>query len=145
MTECILSDNIVNFGSGIFYNCRNLTNITIPSGATRIGYSAFDGCRKLASIDIPDSVTSIGGYAFNYCIGLANVTIGRGVTSISEKAFQMCSSLNNLTIYATTPPTLESNVFIGTPSTMKIYVPAESLERYRNSWSEYASLIYPIS
>lgn len=29
-----------------FYNCKDLTSITIPASVRRIGYSAFDGCAK---------------------------------------------------------------------------------------------------
>ena len=43
-----------------FYNCKNLTSITIPSSVTSIGSGVFSGCTSLASITIPDSVTSIG-------------------------------------------------------------------------------------
>ena len=73
-----------------FYNCSDLTSVTIPNSVTRIGYAAFCGCYKLTSITIPNSVTSIEGSAFYYCPSLTSITIPNSVTSIGNSAFQYC-------------------------------------------------------
>ena len=62
--------SVTNIGYGAFYDCNDLTNITIPDSVTSIGESAFWGCSGLTSITIPDSVTSIGDHAFVGCSGL---------------------------------------------------------------------------
>ena len=85
-------------GNYAFYDCRVLTNLTIPSSVTSIGESAFEYCRGLTSLTIPSSVTSIGESAFRYCRGLTSLTIPSSVTSIGESAFEYCSSLTSLTI-----------------------------------------------
>ena len=85
-------------GNYAFYDCRVLTNLTIPSSVTSIGESAFEYCRGLTSLTIPSSVTSIGESAFRYCSGLTSLTIPSSVTSIGESAFEYCSSLTSLTI-----------------------------------------------
>ena len=56
-----------NILRGAFYNCSNLTDITIGDGVTSIGSYAFYYCSGLTSIVIPDSVTSIGNTAFSGC------------------------------------------------------------------------------
>ncbi len=69
---------IVNGGSiswTEFYNCSNLTNITICDGVTSIGDTAFYNCSSLTNITIPDSVTSIGYGAFFGCSSLETMTI----------------------------------------------------------------------
>ena len=81
-----------------FYDCDNLTSITIPDNVTRINEYAFYDCNNLTNITIPDSVTSIGRYAFYNCRNLTSVTIGNSVTHINEYAFYKCNNLTSITI-----------------------------------------------
>ncbi len=53
-----------------FYNCHDLTSVTIPNSVTSIGRSAFQNCNGLTSVTIGNSVTSIGSDAFSGCSGL---------------------------------------------------------------------------
>lgn len=73
-----------------FYNCTDLTSVTIPDGITSIGDYAFSGCTGLTSVEIPDSVTSIGEHAFDGCTGLTTVKISDNVTEIGDYAFLNC-------------------------------------------------------
>ena len=90
------------------------TDLTIPSGTTKIYQSAFSGCESLTSIEIQNSVTSIGNYAFSGC-PIENATIPtiavsyipksnlktiviNGGESIGNSAFGGCSSLTSVTI-----------------------------------------------
>ena len=111
-TYCV--NKIMNYA---FWDCTNLTSVTIPSSVTSIGEGAFSGCTNLTSIDIPNSVTSIGDYAFNDCTGLTSpvynshifakfgpssyegaYTIPEGIESIALGAFSFCTSLTSITI-----------------------------------------------
>ena len=81
-----------------FYDCSNLTSITIPNSVTSIGDLAFSGCSGLTSVTIPYSVISIGREAFYKCSGLSSLSISNGVTNIGSGAFWYCSSLTSVTI-----------------------------------------------
>jgi hypothetical protein len=85
-----------------FYDCNNLTSITIGNGITAIGSEVFVGCTSLTSIIIPDSVTTIGEATFQGCTSLTSVTIGNSVTSISTSgyysAFKNCTSLTAINV-----------------------------------------------
>jgi hypothetical protein len=90
----------MSIGDYAFYDCSDLTNVTIGDGVISIGNYAFSGTSflyvnstveyfacPLTSVTIPNSVTTIGNYAFYGCSALTNVTIGGGVTSIGNYAF----------------------------------------------------------
>ena len=90
--------NVTFIGEDAFYNCYNLTSVTIGNSVESIGKYAFAYCTGLTSITIPNSVTSIGGSAFYECSGLTSVTIGNSVTSIGYGAFAGCSNLTSINI-----------------------------------------------
>ncbi len=86
----------VKIGGYAFYNCANLTEISLPSGLTSIGDYAFSGCSSLGDIVIPANVTHIGIRAF-YGAGLVSVIIPDKVTEINQETFSNCSNLENVT------------------------------------------------
>jgi len=157
LTSVNIPDGVISIGYQTFCNCTGLTSCTIGSGVTTIGNNAFDGCTSLTSIDIPDSVTSIGENAFYNCTGLTTCTIGDDVTSIGASAFYNCYSLTSIVSNATNPPSLASDLGLATcrggsgsgsgsgegPS-YTIYVPSDSVEAYKSSWSSYACTIEAI-
>ena len=94
----VIEPGVTSIGSLAFYECSNLTSITIPSGLTSIGEQAFGNCTGLTSITIPSGFISIGDYAFWNCTGLTSITIQNGVTSIGTGAFWNCTGLTSITI-----------------------------------------------
>ena len=83
---------------GAFFNCDELTTVTLPNSVKSIEYEAFYGCSQLTSVTIPDGVTSIGGYAFSGCFYLRGIKIPEGVTLIGGSAFSDCSRLRGVLI-----------------------------------------------
>jgi hypothetical protein len=118
---------------------------TIPNSVTSIGKSAFLGCSDLTSIEIPNSVTNIESGAFTNCTSMTSITIPNSVTNIRFCAFYYCTSLISITCEATTPPTIEDEVFNDT-NNCPIYVPTGTVNTYKaaTKWSRYASRIQAI-
>lgn len=89
---------VTTIGVRAFFNCDNITSVTIPSSVTVIDNEAFVGCINLSSVSIPDSVTTIGTGAFMNCYGISSLTIGKGVVSIGNRAFSGCGKLTSVVI-----------------------------------------------
>ena len=81
-----------------FWNCKEVTSITIPNSVTTIEYLAFGECSNLISIIIPNSVMGIDVGAFYGCSSLISITIPHGVTNIPQDLFSSCTNLTSVTI-----------------------------------------------
>ena len=90
--------SVTSIGDGAFYDCNNLTSVTIPNSVTSIGLEAFFNCSALTSITIPENVSDIGKFAFSGCTSLTSLTIPNSVTVIYSYAFQNCTGLTSVEI-----------------------------------------------
>ncbi|HWD21294.1 MAG TPA: leucine-rich repeat protein [Verrucomicrobiae bacterium] len=104
LASITIPGSVATIGEEAFFNCLNLTNVTLNSGLTSIGVDAFAGCDKLTIVTVPNSVINIGVDAFANCSGLTNAIIENGVTSIDGGAFYGCVRLTNVSI----PPSVTS-------------------------------------
>ena len=68
----------------------------IPNGVTSIGSGVFDDCTNLTNVTVPNSVKSIFG-SFNSCTSLTSIIIPESVTYVDDNDFYNCG--NNFTIY----------------------------------------------
>ena len=91
--DLVIPSYVTTIYNYAFYNCANLTSVTIEDSVTNIGSYAFYNCANLTSVTIGDSVTNIGSYAFYNCSSLTSIEIPDSVTSIGYSAFYSCSKL----------------------------------------------------
>ncbi len=127
--------------NNLILGCKNTV---IPNSVKRIEESAFWGCSELTSIEIPSSVTSIGEWAFAWCSSLSSVTIPNSITSIEKALFMGCISLSKVNCYATTPPSVGEEAFMGVRCNEGILkVPASSVSAYQNAsgWNEWINVL----
>lgn len=140
--------NVTTLGEAAFKSCSLLTSVTFLSDSiTAIKTDTFRSCSRLSSITLPSALTSIGGTAFLYCSSLASVDIPSGITSIGGMAFQGMATGYTITIRksindASEAPSVTNNSF---SSASAIYVPADSVEYYKEAWTDYKSKIQAIS
>lgn len=113
---------------------------------TSIGYQAVVQCRQLVELVVDEGVTTVANQAFNQDSKLEVIDFPSTLTSIGTYCFHnMGTSTCNITFRGLTPPTLNigaNNRF--TSANTNIYVPAEALETYKNTWTNIADIIYSI-
>ena len=145
LTSINIPDGVTSIGGYAFYLCYSLPSIDIPDGLTNIGYATFSNCSSLTSIDFPAVLKTIDDYAFYNCFLLKSIEIPSGVTSIGMGAFGDCNSLSTVTFLGETPPVHTGKVFYQCTALSDIYVPAGSVDAYKETWSEYADKISAIT
>ncbi len=80
-----------------FYECRNLTKVTIPESITDIGPNSFQNCTSLEEATFPSTVSTIWDYTFDGCTSLKEAIISNSVTLVRGYAFRGCTSLEEVT------------------------------------------------
>ena len=124
----------------------NLKKVEIPSCVTSIGKYAFEFCTKLEEIKLNEGITEIDGVAFSSCESLTSVELPRSLSKISYSVFVYCEKLQTVKINSLTPPTAGTVIFSNCDNLQTIYVPAESVDKYKaaSGWSDYADKIQAI-
>ena len=98
ITSVTIPDSVTSIGEYAFAYCVNIADINFGNGVTKIRFGAFYGCSSVESLIIPDSVKEVGEGAFAYCSKLKNVVISDNITEISNSMFYYCESLESVTI-----------------------------------------------
>lgn len=94
------------------------------------------------------TIDYLSGAAFYNCKKVTKIIVPAGVTRIGHGCFEDCIGLECIVFESINPPRWvrvdQGSPFAGT--TCPIYVPAESLEKYKtaNYWKGIASRIYPM-
>lgn len=110
-----------------------------------IGDEAFEDCEGLINVSIPSSVDKIGSSAFAGCTGLTSITIPSNVKTLGSYVFSGCTNLKGIHCYATeVPQTYSWYTFDGLSFYTPLFVPATSVESYKEKWDIYFRLILPL-
>ncbi len=108
------SNNVM--GNSTFWNCRELTDVILPSTVTLLDDAVFCNCYNLKSVTIPSTVTEIANKVFMNCYTLEKITIPSSVTRMRTYVFNQCYSLKSVTILADNLA-MEREIFYGTTLT----------------------------
>ncbi len=82
--DIVIEEGVTSIEYRAFYNCSEITSITLPESLTSISREAFSCCSMLERINIPQKVEYIGYLAFNGCsikrVDITDVTKWAGIT-----------------------------------------------------------------
>lgn len=137
--------------------------------AIHMGIPFIDGFTYAGDVVIPESITCSGTNleiqeifpkAF-LSSSMKSIVLPSTLWRISENAFRGCSSLERIVCRAAVPPVFyielgsdweemkeaTSEIFQGVSRDIRVYVPDEAIEDYRdtNSWGNYFTNILPLS
>lgn len=113
---------VTSIGNLAFYDCKSLTNVTIPNSVTSIGEDAFGYCMNIESVTIPSSVRRFGEFAFGACYKLESAVIPTGVETITYDLFAECRGLKSVTIPSSVK-SIENGAFSNCSGLTSITIP----------------------
>lgn len=111
--------SVTKINNYAFYDCDNITKVTIPFSVTKIGKAAFADCDNLRCVLISDSVKIIKRNAFYSCDRLTYVLIGNRVRKIQKQAFCECPLLSEV-YFRGVAPKINKWVFCRTDNNLNI-------------------------
>jgi putative conserved repeat protein len=117
----MIPDSVTRIENWAFYNCNNLSTVTLSNNLNYMGEYAFGNCKKITKIEVPKSLDSSGG-PFKNCDGLKMVTFEKGTTEISSSLFEDCTGLEEIDI-PDTVTVIENSAFNGCVNLSQITIP----------------------
>ena len=127
-----------------FSSCTRLERIYIPESVTNINDWAFSDCKSLEEMHIPDSVKWIGECTFMGCKKLKQIYVSKNIELIGKNSFSLCDNLEEVTILNPNPIPFSVYNSLGiNRDTCILYVPAESVEVYKNDdfWKNFKNIL----
>ena len=113
-------------------------------GIATIGAGAFFNCTELTSVTIPENVTTIGERAFFNCKALQSIVLGDSISAIGSEAFSECSGLQSVTVHNSVPARSDATIFYGVEyANCTLYVPAGAVEAYQaaEGWNAFETIV----
>lgn len=98
LTSVTIPDSVEVIKAGAFAECSSLTSIVIPDSVKSVEGALFRGCSSLTSVKLPDGIDCIYGGMFADCTNLTSVTLPESITIIGYHEFEGCSALTSITI-----------------------------------------------
>jgi len=92
--NAVVPQEVETIGSGAFQSCTSLQRVTFNTEkVTVIEPQTFYQCSQLSEISLPSSVTELGDYAFAECSSLSYLELPTTVTTFGNDVFLGDSSL----------------------------------------------------
>lgn len=127
LTEIVVPNGTTKIGQYAFYSNEQVRKITLPEGITEIGSNAFANTLKLETLNIPESVTTLKDYAFAVCFSSSNdITSDKKILKIPKGITSIPNSCfqkarTQTYYFPNSLTTISANAFYGHASCYNIY------------------------
>jgi len=91
-----VNDGVTSIGRNGFYNCDNLTAVTLPDSLKTIARYGFGYCDTLPAITLPAGIISIDDSAFSHCYNLESISIPESLETLGPSVFTGCAALTGI-------------------------------------------------
>lgn len=98
LEEVTLPSTMKVINAYTFYKNYNLKRINIPGSIVRIETGAFFQCNSLTNITLPNTVQYLRDQAFYDCRGLKTIGIPNSTKEFGNRCFGLCSALENVVL-----------------------------------------------
>lgn len=146
LQSVVLNEGLKSIDARAFFNCTNLTEITLPSTLCSLGGNSgpVDGQAfyntGIRSICIPGKLTELTNYAnFGGCKNLETVYFEEGVEEINMGSFRECPNLKEIN-FPTSLKVIERNSFQDCKSLKRVFIPENVSEIWVDSFGNCTGL-----
>lgn len=120
--KVVVEGGVTTLGEYIFWDCQNLTEVSLPKSLTALKKECFKSCPKLKEITLPDNITLIDESAFEECKALETVTFPKNLKEIKAKAFHTCN-LKKVDLSQTQVESIGMGAFAHNTQCEEVYLP----------------------
>lgn len=130
----ISETSVTTIPTDAFYQCGNLTGITLSSSVTTIGEYAF--AETGISEIIANGVTTLEAGAFRNCPNLTTASFG-DLKSVEGTIFYESKNISTIDLTRCTTTFTNKNAFFSDRQTVTIYVNEELIIPFKTIWDNY--------
>ena len=142
LTSVTLPDGLKYIRNYVFFDCRNIAALNLPSSLESIGdYSIQD--LKVSSMVVPENITELGAYFLAFCPELTSVELPSTLTKIEYNAFSYDPKLKTVMCKAANPPVIDGNAFKNTPidsATLRVPAGSKALYQAAEGWKDFGTI-----
>ncbi len=135
--------SLYNYSRTILYKVPNALSgqMSYPTTLKTVWNWSHANCTKITHAMLPYGVTSVNTGAFANTTLLDYVRIPSSVTNLSnDRVFTGTKSNNYIYCNMANPPTVTASAYFGTNSSMRLYVPYNKVQTYKNAgWTGFSS------
>lgn len=95
-TTMTLPNSITSLDNSIFYSCKQLESVNVPTGIDYVPYNYCEDCPNLKNVQMHDGIRVVRHSAFYGCKQLEAIDLNDQITDIEYSAFRDCEKLTSL-------------------------------------------------